>query len=301
MALTSETQSWLEGLQKEGALSPEAIAQLRSAAESNPATAEYLKGSVLRQADYSRRQTELQTAKSEADAALALAAQKEAEVTQFQTDLAKWKGDAEPEYKRALEDSATATGRAAAAEARLKAIAKAYGVPESELGLEAPVIKKEEPVPGFDTSKFITRENIQQVMSEGALIDASIHDLDMEYFDLTGKHLKNAAELVGKAIAGKQNLKAFVEKELDLPGLRAKAGQAAIDKQIQEGIEAGIAARLSDPNRVAAGGRGDEPRSPIFGRQTPLPTPGQLDAGDSGRGVGAAIASYNAGKYKAGH
>lgn len=297
--LTPETQSWLDGLAKEGALSPEAIASLKSAAESNPATAEYLKGSVLRQTDYSRRQTELQAAKAEADAALALAAQKDAEVTQFQVDLAKWKGDAEPEYKRALEDSAAATGRAAAAEARLKAIAKAYGVPESELGLEAPVIKKEEPIPGFDTSKFVTRDNIKQVMSEGALIDASIHDLDMEYFELTGKHLRNAAELVGKAIAQNTNLRALVEKELDLPGLRIKASDAVVQRKIDEGIEAGIAARLSDPNRVAPGGRGDEARSPVFGRTNPLPTPGQLDAGEGGKGVPAAIASYQAGKYKA--
>lgn len=302
MALSTETQSWLDGLAKEGALSPEAIAQLRSAAESNPATAEYLKGSVLRQSEFSKGMSAVQAAKDEAATTLAEALRKDAEVNQFQIDLAKWKGDAEPEYQRALNESATATGRAAAAEARLRAIAKAYNVPESQLGLEAPVDdKKVTPAAGeADLSKFITRENIQQVMSEGALIDASIHDLDMEYFELTGKHLKNAAELVGKAIASKQNLKSFVEKELNLPDLRQKAGAAAIQKQIDEGIEAGIAARLSDPNKVAPGGRGDEPRSPIFGRQAPLPTPGQLDAGQSGQGVSGAIAAYAAGKYKAG-
>lgn len=305
MALSPEVQSWLEGLQKEGSLSAETIAQLRSQAESNPATAEFLKGSVLRQSDYSRRLTELDQAKKDAEAALAKAAETEAEVTRFQTDLGKWKAEAEPEYRRALAAQAEAEGKAAATQARLRSLAKAYGVPETELGLEAPVVTDNKPpvvVPGaVDTSQFITKESLQKTIAESAMIDASIHDLDMEYFELTGKHLKNAADIVSKAIQAGKPLRAFAEEALGLGKLRQDAAQAAIQKQIDEGVAAGIAAKLSDPNFLPnSGSRGDEARSPIFGRGNALPTPAQLDAGEGAKGVPAAIAAYTQGKYKQG-
>ncbi len=306
MALSTEVQSWLEGLQKEGSLSAEAIALLRSQAESNPATAEFLKGSVLRQSDYSRRLTELDTAKKDADAALAKAAETEAAVTAFQTDLGRWKADAEPEYRRALAAQAEAEGKAAAAQARLRSLGKAYNVPESELGLEAPVVDPARPiVPAIgstmDTSQFITKDSLQKTIAESAMIDASIHDLDMEYFELTGKHLKNAAEIVSAAIQSGKPLRSFAEEKLGLPKLRTDAAQAAIQKQIDEGIAAGVAAKLSDPNFLPnSGSRGDEARSPIFGRQNALPSPSQLDAGEKDKGVPAAMAAYTQGKYKQG-
>jgi len=297
--MTPEVQSWLEGLQKEGSLSAEGVALLRSAAESNPQTAEFLKGSVLRQADYSRRQTELDAAKQEAAAALDKAQELERAVTQFQTELGSWKAGAEPEYKRALTAQAEAEGKVATAQARLRALGKAYNVPDAELGLEAPITEvKKVDVPGFDTSQFITKSNLQQTIAESAMIDASIHDMDMEYFELTGKHLTKAADLVAEAIKLGQPLKQFAETKLGLPALRAKAADAVIQAKINEGIEAGIAARLSDPNRIAPGGRGDEARSPIFGRQNALPTPAQLDAGEAYKGVPSAVAAYQAGKYK---
>lgn len=304
MALSTEVQSWLEGLQKEGALSAETIAQLRSQAESNPATAEFLKGSVLRQSDYSRRQTELDTAKRAADEALAQAVQKEADVTKFQTDLGTWKAEAEPEYRRALAAQADAEGKAAAAQARLRSLGKAYGVPDAELGLEAPVgdVKEIKPAIGstMDTSQFITKDSLQKTIAESAMIDASIHDLDMEYFELTGKHLKNAADIVGAAIQSGKGLRAFAEEKLGLPKLRTDAANADIQRRIDEGVAAGVAAKLSDPNFLPnSGSRGDEARSPIFGGGKALPTPAQLDAGDAQKGVPAALAAYSAGKYKA--
>lgn len=304
MALSTEVSSWLEGLQKEGALSAETIAQLRSQAESNPATAEFLKGSVLRQSDYSRRQTELDAAKKAADDALAQAAQKEADVTAFQIELGKWKGDAEPEYRRALAAQADSEGKVAAAQARLRSLGKAYGVPDAELGLEAPVDdKKVIPALGspMDTSQFITKDSLQKTIAESAMIDASIHDLDMEYFELTGKHLKNAAEIVGAAIQAGRPLRAFAEEKLGLPKLRTDAANADIQRRIDEGVAAGVAAKLSDPNFLPnSGSRGDEARSPIFGRGNALPTPAQLDAGEAQKGVPAAMAAYTQGKYKQG-
>lgn len=301
MALKAETQSWLDGLLKEGSLPAETVASLRAAAESNPSTEEYIRGSVLRQSDYSKRNADLDAATKTANQAIADAAQAKADAETYKATLTDWKGSAEPEYNRALTAAAAAEGKALAATERLKAIAKAYGVPEDQIGLEAPVVVDKK-VEGTDLSGYLKAEDfdsrLKKTVAESALIDASIHDLDMEYFTLTGKHLTNAAQLVTEAINSGQNLKAFAETKLGLPKLRQDATEKQVQERIDREVAEKVAAALSDPGRAQAGGRGDEPRSPIFGRKEALPMPAVLDAGAGGQGVSAAIAAYNAGKHK---
>jgi hypothetical protein len=302
--LKPETQSWLDGLLKEGSLPAETVASLRAAAESNPATEEYIRGSVLRQSDYSKGRTEIDEAKKAADKAIAEAAQAKADADEYKVQLQGWKAGAEPEYNRALTAEADARGKAVAATERLKAIAKAYGVDESQLGLEPVVDKSKEPAAGTDLSGYLKADEfdarLKKTVAESALIDASIHDLDMEYFNLTGKHLTNAAALVTEAITSGKNLREFAEGKLNLPKLRSDAAEKTVQERIDREVAEKVAAALSDPGRAQAGGRGDEPRSPIFGRKEALPMPAVIDAGAGGGGVSAAMAAYQTGKFKAG-
>lgn len=304
MALSKETQEWLEGLKKEGSLTDEAYNQLKTSLEANAKADEYVKGSQLRQADYSRVMSDVQKAQKAVEDSQAALATREAQVTKYQGDLAQWKDGADRNFQKAIQERELAANKAQAAIARLKSLAVANGLPEDEVlkDLDTVVPQKKEDVntPQFDTSKFVTRDQIAQTVAESALIDASIHDVAAEYFELTGKPLRDASKLVQEAIVAKKPIGAYAAEKFGFAKLKEDRTNADIQKRIDDAVAAERTKILSDaglPN-AGTGLRTDLKGSPIFEKASngSLPIPKE----DTGGGIPGAIAAFNAGKFRTG-
>lgn len=301
MALSNETKAWLDGLKAEGGLSDEAYNTLKSSLEASDKADGYVKGSQLRQADYSRVMSEVQKAQKDVEAAQTALTRREEDVTKFQSDLGTWKKDADVNFKKAIQEREAAANKAQAAIARLKSLAVANGLPENEVleGLDTVIVPTEEKkVPDFDTSKFVTRDQIAQTVAESALIDASIHDVAAEYFDLTGKPLRDASKLVQEAIAARKPIGQFAAEKFGFAKLKEDRANADIQKRIDDAVLAERTKNLSDGSLPGAGAglRTDLKGSPIFqGEGGRLKGPS--DEGNGG-GVSAAVAAFNQGKFK---
>lgn len=298
---SSETQSWLDSLRKEGALPDDVYNQLKAHVDANTRADEAIKGSVLRQADYSRVMSDVQKAqKAVEDSQNALTA-REQQVTKFQEELGTWKQGADVNFQKAIREREVAAKKAEAAVARLRSLAMANGLAEEDVlrDLDTVVISQEEKkVPDFDTSKFVTREQIAQTVAESALIDASIHDVAAEYFDLTGKPLRDASKLVQEAIAARKPIGQYASEKFGFAKLKDDRANADIQRRIDDAVAAERSKILSDGSLPggSSGLRTDLKGSPIFGGEG-----GQLkppSESGSGGGVSAAVAAFNQGKFK---
>lgn len=187
--------------------------------------------------------------------------------------------------------------------ARLKSLAVANGLSEDEVlkDLEVTVPdnnQQQQQQQQFDTSEFVKRSDIQKTVQESALIDASIHDLSVRHFELTGKPLKNAAVLVQEAIAAKMTLGDYAAKKFDYAKLEQEQSEAAVQRRIDEAVKARETEILSNAGLPNAGSglRTDLKGSPLFAGDGPLKPP---TSGSEGSGVSAAVAAFNSGKFKA--
>lgn len=305
MALSTETQAWLEGLKKEGNLTDDAFTQLKQSLETNANADNYVKGSQLRQNEFSSKMASIQTAQKAVDDATAALAQKEAQVTKYQADLGTWKKGADANFSKAITEREAALNKANAALARLKSLAVANGLSEEEVLKDLDVTPTNvpgAPKPGeapFDTSQFVTRQNIQDTVRESALIDATIYDLSVEYMELTGKPLKGASELVKEAIAAGKPLGDYVATKFDFPKLRAAQGEQSIQARIDAAVKARETEILSNTSLPGGNlqGRDDLHGSPILEKAA---TGGFKTDSESGGGVSAAVAAFQQGKFRPG-
>jgi hypothetical protein len=299
MALSDQTKAWLEDLKTSGGLTDEAFNAIKATFEGNSKADEFVKGSALRQADYSRVMSEVQKAQKDVEAAGAALTLKEQQVTAYQQELGTWKAGADVNFRKAIQEREAAGNKAAAAVARLKSLAVANGLSEEDIlkDLEvAPVAEKSAEHQQFDTSEFVKRSDIQQTVRESALIDASIHDVAVRHLELTGKPLKDAAKLVSEAIAAKMTIGDYAAKKYDYAKLEGEASEAAVQRRIDEAVKARETQILSDaglPN-AGTGLRTDLKGSPLF-TDGPLKAP----TGDGGGGISAAVAAFNSGKFAA--
>ena len=302
MALSTETKAWLDGLKKEGNLSDESFKALEQSLDNGKAD-EYVKGSQLRQNEFSSKMASVQAAQKAVEDASSALATKESQVTAYQTELGTWKAGADKNFQKAITERETALNKANAAMARLKSLAVANGLSEEDVlkDLDVSITPQPNPKPGetpFDTSQFITRQNLQQTVQESALIDATIYDVASEYQELTGKPLKGAGELVKEAIKAGKPLGEYIASKFDFVGLRSKAGEAAIQQRIDAAVAANSTEILSRANLPGAnaGLRTDLKGSPIFDAQHE----GVLKSapsGEGGGGVSGAVAAFNAGRF----
>lgn len=297
MALSTETKSWLDGLVADGGLSAEDAAALVKSAEGNSKLDEYIKGSALRQSEFSRRMSEVDKAKTDL-------ATKEAEVTNFQTQLGTWKAGADKEYQRALKDAEDLRTRVSAAQNRVRTLAVTYGISEDEIKdiLESASIPNPnpnptdpaKPTPSIDTSKFVTRDEANNL----ALLDAAIHDLNVEHQKLFGTPLPGAVQLVQEAMAAGTKLTEFWANKYRVEDRRKEIAQADFNKRVEEEVTKRIAAHSADSIP------GSHLRPDLAQHASPIFREGGFKAPDkdhlSGGGVSAAVAAFNAGKFRGG-
>lgn len=294
MPLSKETELWLQNLKSEGNLDDEAYGKLKSSLEANAKADEYVKGSQLRQADYSRHMSEVQKAQKELETATAALATKETAVTKYQAELGTWKAGADEAFKKALAEKEKAENRAVAAVNKLKTLAAAAGIPEEELNLSelTTVIKKEE-TPPFDTSKFVTRDNVAAAARESALVEGTLLDLAEEYRELFGTRIPGGgAKLVEEALQAGKTVREYFNTKFKIEEVRAKKGEEAIENRIKEETDKRVMQFQSEHSipEQRPGLQG----SPLF-KKDGLPTPTKESV--EGGGIAAAVAAFNSRKY----
>ncbi len=232
------TQAWLDGLEKTGKLSVEQVAAFKAAA-GVPEVDNFIKGSVLRQEDYSRQMatvTATQTTLAEAQAKL----------DQQRNELVDWRNMSQAQIDAHVARATKAEADVAAATTRLKALAVANGLDEATVLNGVIPEKKEAPL---DTSNFITKDDIaaaqKKATAEEALIQATIHDLNARYRNLSGKDIENTRELVAGAIKSGKSIENYFSEQLKFGELQKAKDEAAVNARVAEEVEKQVATRLS--------------------------------------------------------
>ncbi len=305
MAISTATEQWLADLKKAGGLTDEAFNTIRASFE-KPEVDEFVKGSALRQSDYSRQMTAVQTAQKAVEDAQRDLQIKQTEVDNYRGTLDGWKAGAEGKFNTAVKNAELASTKAHAALERLKAVAAANGLDEAEVlkDLDTPVVLPNPNQPNMDTSKFLTvdqlNEQVGKAARETAFVDATIMDLATEYRELYGKNppMGWGRSVVEGALKSKQTLNEYVNREFKFDEKRQEVQKASIAAEIQAGIDAGMAKYTSEQimGGQNPGGVPQGAVSPVF-RNPNIMKPLEADH-QSGGGISAAVAASASGKYR---
>lgn len=285
MALDPNVQSWLDELKKTGAISEDELKVISGVAE-KPQAGEFIKGSVLRQSEFSKKLNEISELKKNVEA-------EQEKAQRFGSDLAKWKVGADENFRKAIVDREEAQKKYSTAVAKLTAIGTTYGIPENEYKLEDGVIVPSNQPP-VDTKNYLTREDVEGLLkkfsTEAALTDASVHDLNVRHMTLYGKPLPNAIEFVQEALKNGKSLSGYFQEKFNVQQREKDLLEESIQKRINEEVavrETKIRSELQVPAP-----RASDHGSLLFNENFNPKIPEQ--AGDA---VGAAVAAYSAGKY----
>lgn len=303
MALSKETEEWLQGLEKEGGMSPAAVLELKQHFSSDKAN-EFVKGSVLRQNDYSRNMAEVQKRLKEADDAQEGLRARDEAVRRYQGELGTWKAQSEESYKTALEEREKAERKANAALSRVKKIAAEHGLDENELlkdlDMSTPVTS---PVVAatFDTSGFVTKKDLEKGAVDSAFLESIVNDIADEHRELFGTNLKRT-DLVREALQSGKSVEAFWKEKYKVGEKLAALQEAKIDQRIKDAVatrEAELRSIIPNSPQPRAGDE-DNPllKHRIFTNKTLVDQNKKEQLGDGSDGVSAALSAFNSGKYR---
>jgi len=284
---------------KEWGLIPEEMAQVEPVL-GKPERQEKVKGSTLRQSEFSRKMQALDKQKADLESAIA---EKERVVAEDAAALGTWKQSADKtilDNQKALEEAKL---KAFKLEEKMKSLAQQQGIDPKEWGLdgEAPPAPKKEATP--DASEFDKRylgrsdaERIVQEVKSSPFIAAELEDIVDEHRALFGKGL-NRRELVTNALKNKRSLR----EEWEAANEVGKKRDELSEKKIEERINAKVAeerTKILSEHKLPVT-RGADSGSPILSMRESLTLAGKDRSKTEGvSAVDAAVASYNTGKYR---
>ena len=266
-----------------------------------PERIEKVRGSVLRQSEFSRKMQVLDKQKQDLETAVY---EKERLVAEDAAALGTWKQSADKtilENQKALEDAKTKTYRL---EQRMNTLASQYGVDPRELGLDGePKPPETRTSPDFNADEFdkryLGRGDADKLMTEvksTPYIAAELEDIVDENRTLFGKGI-NRRELVTNALKNKRSLRDEWETSNEVPKRRTELQEKAIEERINARVGEERTRILSEHKLPVT--RGAESGSPILGMRDDLKLAGTDRSKATGAGaVDAAVASYNTGKYR---
>lgn len=289
-----DTAAWLEEATKLSNISAEDRKILESVIAKNAGLATYLEESGLRQSDYDRNMNKL---KAEHQTRLQEVADKEAAAEKFAQQNGEWFSQNNGKFTKATADLETARVKEAQLVERMKRLATQYGVPAEELDIPASAAPVTPPAaaPAFDEKKYVSREEAIKEMSAMPLVQAEMYELGEEHRELFGKPLRNAKQLVQKAMKENKSLRQVWEDENKVgdhrKAMEEKSVQARIDTAVTE-RENKVRSELNLPAPRPA-----EQHSPIVDR---FAKPVAQPKTDPGRGLRAALSAYGEGKYREG-
>lgn len=296
MGFTQEVEAWVKDL----ALTDDERKVLEPIF-GKPERQEMVKGSVLRQSEFSKKMQALDKQKQDLETAVY---EKERLVAEDAAALGTWKQSADKtilENQKALEDAKTKAYRL---EQRMNTLASQYGVDPRELGLDGePKPPETRTSPDFNADEFdkryLGRGDADKLMTEvksTPYIAAELEDIVDENRTLFGKGI-NRRELVTNALKNKRSLRDEWETSNEVPKRRTELQEKAIEERINARVGEERTRILSEHKLPVT--RGAESGSPILGMRDDLKLAGTDRSKATGAGaVDAAVASYNTGKYR---
>lgn len=295
MQFAPEVEEWVKELGL--------TAEQRSALEpvfGQPELQEKVKGSVLRQSEFTRRMQALDKQKADLEAAIA---QREAKVIKDAQDLGTWKEQADSTIvanRKALEDAQLKHFQL---QQRMTALATQYGVDPKEWGVDeqAKPPATQSPATGDaePDKRYFTREEAQKFATEIKVtpyVAAEIEDIVDEHRALFGKGLSRR-ELVANAQKNNRSLREEWETSHEV----AKRRQEIEEKKIEERINTRVAeerTKILSEHKLPVT-RGAESGSPLLAMRDDLKLAGTDRSTKQGASaVDAAVSAFNAGKYR---
>lgn len=305
-----ELNAWLDEL---GISDPE---ERRTAAALFGATERVnkLKGSVLRQADYSKA---MNTLKDQEAAITRMRSEAEAEIEAERGTLTTWRATAEGRLTDAEKRARDAEDQLHRVRQEMRTLQSDYGIEDDRLSFLKPSDGtgngagdgKRQPNTDArrslaDDDEFKTfREEVGGSLVGSARLSSVLFDLNNEHVKLFGQPLPQAQALVDEVLeksakGQKVNIRDVWESKYKVPEKRAELAQADIDRRVQEGIDAGVRERL-EREALGQSGTRDTARSPILGKFGPKePTTQDNRPRHNGMtGADAARAAVRSGKY----
>jgi hypothetical protein len=294
MPFTTEVAEQL----KEWGLTPEEMAQVEPVL-GKPERQEKVKGSTLRQSEFTRKMQALDKQKSDLEAAVA---EKERLVAEDFKALGTWKQTADRDMAanaKALEDAKVKLFQRTE---KMKSLAAQQGVDPKEWGLddtvEAPPKAKE---PDVIDKRYLTVDDAGKILQEvksNPFIAAELEDIVDEHRGLFGKGL-NRRELVANALKNKRTLREEWETTNEVAKVRADNQEKEINARIESRVAEERTKILSE-NKLPVRRDGAGEGSPILSMRDSLVLNGvdRSKPTQEAGAVEAAVAAFNVGKYK---
>jgi hypothetical protein len=239
-----DLKQWLAEIKAEGGLPDDQIAQMETILGTDKAKA-VLKRSVSNHKDWTRKTMEAAELRKQAEA-------DKAQLEQERQQLAQWRDGVQSQLDDAYKQYQDSNISAATLKAKVQTIASRYGIDPKELldGELPPEVQptKGTPVATFDTSKFLTRDDLDKqfrsLKEMDSLVQAELYDISAEHQQTFGEPLRGAKDLVKEALQSGKLLRAVWEEKTKAK--RDEIREASIRADERQKAETEIRAKYSE-------------------------------------------------------
>jgi len=242
----NDLKQWFAEIKAEGGLPDDKIAELETILGADKVKT-VLKRSVSNHKDWTKKTMEAADMRKQVEA-------DRAQMEQEKQQLAQWRDGVQAQLDDAYKQYQESNISAATLKAKVQTIASRYGIDPKELmeGDVPPDVQptKGTPVANIDTSKFLTREDLDKqfngLKSMDALVQAQLYDIAAEHQDVFGKPLRGASELVKEALQTGKPVRQLWEEKNNVQAKRSELLEAQIRKDEREKADAEWRAKHSE-------------------------------------------------------
>ena len=256
-----------------------------------------LQSQFLMQSDYTKKTTELASKQNEIEAQIQ---KKLTEIDQYEQGLVTWKGNADKVYEKKEAEVARLSQELEATKSAMSKIQTEYGIDPSQY-----VSQPANPVQvkTFDESVlggYVKRDDFQKAVADAQqfpYVTAQLMDLNNEHYELFGKRLPKATDLVAEAIKQKKSLRDVWADQYKVEEKRTELAKKAHDDeiaQVRQETEMKVRSELKIPAQ-----RPNASRPILLSDTMKARTPERGPAADQKR-LDEVMAVYSSGKYAEG-
>lgn len=240
----SDLKQWFAEIKAEGGLPDDQMQQLETILGADKVKT-VLKRSVSNHKDWTKKTMEVAEQRKQVEADRAALEQQKQQNEQWREQV---QGQIDDAYKQFQESNITA----AKYQAIIKSVAGRYGIPEDQLlgGEVPPEPPKGTKVADVDTSKFLTKEDLEKqfsgLKSMDALVQAELLDLNAEHQELFGKPLRGHRELVNEAIKSNRSIRELWQEKHGVQAKRDEIRETQIRKDERDKADAEWRGKVSE-------------------------------------------------------
>jgi hypothetical protein len=268
--------------------------------------------SILARSDYSRRMDELKAKETQLQADLTKKiAEEEKKTLDYSTSVGNWKKDKEKVLADAIKAREDTEAKLAAIQTKIKEVAPTYAIPEDQVNSILSVAppntdRRDSNVrPRDEEGKYVSQEQFNKTVMDYAKLPAIMTTLEREHLRLFGAEaeMPDWSTIVDEASKNQKSLKQMWEEKYKVPERRAAIAKDIHDKEIAEAEKRGAEAARSK-------WMAENPTNGPVRRDSDVGSPAlatikranedKNGRPDEARGVAAAVAAFQEGRYRPG-